>query len=129
MNSLNKFPSTGPFIKKASVGVQTDNPPLITNDNRKIKKNNKDNHLNDQEEKLSCCPARTDGIFNCCCRAAATICLSDAWELAGLHTRQRMAILRHDYKRLYTRHKRLRRQHRRFRRQAHYLQHQHQVTT
>ena len=60
--------------------------------------------------------------------------LNDAWELAGLHSRQRMAILGRNYIRLYGRHQRLKRKHRRLRRfvrrsrcQSRYIQLQHQV--
>lgn len=61
--------------------------------------------------------------------------LSEAWELAGLHTRQRMTILGRHYRRLYGRHRRLTRRHRLLKRfvrrslsRCRYLQHQHQVS-
>ena len=74
-----------------------------------------------------------------CCLAPSArreemVRLNDAWELAGLHSRQRMAILGRNYISLYGRHQRLKRKHRRLRRfvrrsrcQSRYIQLQHQV--
>lgn len=60
--------------------------------------------------------------------------LNDAWQFAGLHTRQRMAILSRHYRILYRRHRRLRKRYRHLRRsmrrtchQSRYIQHQFQV--
>ncbi len=46
----------------------------------------------------------------------AIFLLNEAWQLAGLHTRQRMSILSRHYRILYERHRRLRRKHRQLRR-------------
>lgn len=60
--------------------------------------------------------------------------LNDAWQLAGLHTRQRMSILSRHYRTLYRHYRRLRKRHRNLRRsmrrtsrQTRYIQHQLQV--
>ncbi|XP_046452478.1 uncharacterized protein LOC124200321 [Daphnia pulex] len=47
---------------------------------------------------------------------AAILLLNEAWQLAGLHTRQRMSILSRHYRILYQRHRRLRRKHGQLRR-------------
>ncbi|XP_057376048.1 uncharacterized protein LOC130696929 [Daphnia carinata] len=60
--------------------------------------------------------------------------LNDAWQLAGLHTRQRMSILSRHYRILYRHYRRLRKRHRHLRRsmrrtsqQTRYIQHQLQI--
>lgn len=80
----------------------------------------------------NCLENRNDPILGgCWCER---IRLNDAWQLAGIHTRQRMGILGRHYHRLYTSHQRLNKRCRRLsrslrrsRRRALYLQHQHQV--
>jgi hypothetical protein len=42
--------------------------------------------------------------------------LNEAWQLAGLHSRQRMSILSRHYRILYKRYRKLRRRHHRLRR-------------
>lgn len=50
------------------------------------------------------------------CDTTAILLLNEAWQLAGLHSRQRMSILSRHYRILYKRYRKLRRRHRRLRR-------------
>ncbi|KAI9554585.1 hypothetical protein GHT06_019858 [Daphnia sinensis] len=64
----------------------------------------------------------------------SVLLLNDAWQLAGLHTRQRMSVLSRHYRILYRHYRRLRKRHRQLRRsmrrtshQTRYIQHQLQI--